>query len=114
MTDESKFEREEIAKIRQLLGGISLLIINYDNLSQELLDRNTFALLYQDSGNKHILELTSYWFTDPNFKIVQREEVEFVHNLLASIIKRVVNKNAHHGVMLVRDNDALNIIYQER
>ena len=92
---------ENTGKVRQLLGALSLLILKYEGVINELMDRNTFNILYEEEeNNRHVLQLLSYWFPDPSFKILESDNFNNVINVLKSIIKRFVSKNVYHRVVL--------------
>ena len=112
LDDETIFG-DDTVKVRQLLGTLSIVILDHKELLADLLDQTTFIAFYQ---NQAILENLSYWFTDPSFKIEQRnKEVNYVINVLKAFIKRVVNKNIFNGIVLnVSEDGVLKIFYNDK
>ncbi len=104
---------EDIGKVRQLLGGLSLLILKYEEAINELMDRETFNVLYKEENNRHVLQLISHWFTIPSFKILESDHLRSVVNALLSLLKRFYSKNVYHRVVLVRHNDVLTVAHQQ-
>ena len=112
LMDKEIFE-DDIGKVRQLLGGLSLLILKYEEAINELMDRDTFNILYKEENNRHVLQLISHWFTNPSFKILESDHLRSVINVLKSILKRFYSKNIYHRVVLVRDDGVLTVAYQQ-
>ena len=103
---------DDIVKVRQLLGGLSVIVLEHKELLTDLLDRTSSIAFYQ---NQAILENLSYWFTDPNFKIEQRnDEVQYVINILKSFIKRIINKNGFNGITLKSEEGILKVTYNPK
>ena len=110
MSDEAVFG-DDINKVRQLIGATSVLILNHPDIISDILDQTTFISF---SENKHILEVLTYWFTNPGFGITETEERNEAINLIKSFIKRCVNKNAHAGVKLIVESGELVVKYTKR
>lgn len=114
MSDVEIFGATDASKVRQLIGGLSLLLTEFQEYLHPILDADSFTLLYQ---NEDVLEEISKWFTYPGAELNQGDNnaISAVITSLKILLKRIIARNSSNGVILKKSSsDGLKILIKER